>query len=230
MEDSNQKTSPSGNPSAPSRTGKRRMLILLAFIVLVAGCLIAWDKVIKQHFIARRWGQVEEGLYRSGQVSGSLIEGKLKEAHIGRIIVLLGNDPESDDPGSDDHRAEADAAKSMGIERVFCPLAGDGTGDIQSYRQAVTWIVKSKAEGKPVLVHCETGRQRTSGVIAMYQLLVEGKSSEEAMAHMRSFDFSEKDNARMIPYLNQHMAELAQMLKDDGVIAKVPEPLPVLIP
>lgn len=226
MEDSRPKTSSDAiSPHAKGRTGRRWLIILLALVVLIAGGLIAWDQSIKHRFIARRWGMVEPGLFRSGQVSTYLIESKLSEAHIGRIIVLLGNDPESDD-----HRAEAAAAAKLGIDRVNCPLAGDGTGDIQSYRQAVTWIVKSKAQDKPVLVHCETGRQRTSGVIAMYQLLVQGKSPEAVVAHMKQFDFSEKDNNRLIPYLNQHMAELAQLLKDDGIIDKIPDPLPVLKP
>jgi hypothetical protein len=44
------------------------------------------------------------------------------------------------------------------------------------------------------------------------------------------FDWDPKNDTALLIYLNNHMAELAMLLKQKGVIDEIPEPLPVLGP
>jgi protein tyrosine/serine phosphatase len=79
-----------------------------------------------------------------------------------------------------------------------------------------------------VLVHCVAGAQRTGGVIAGYEMLVEKKPVDEAYSQMRKYGHDPRDNPHLIDYLNAHMGELAKMLVDRHVIDRVPVPLPML--
>jgi predicted protein tyrosine phosphatase len=124
--------------------------------------------------------------------------------------------------------AELKAAADLGIDRQVFPLGGDGTGQIEQYAAAIALIDRSIKQGKPVLVHCIAGAQRTGGVIATYQMLVEHRPPAEAFAQMRSYGHDPTANPHLLDYLNQHMAELAHRLVQLHVIDRVPDPLPVI--
>jgi protein tyrosine phosphatase (PTP) superfamily phosphohydrolase (DUF442 family) len=127
-----------------------------------------------------------------------------------------------------DVAAEQQAVSDLGIERNLFPLGGDGTGKIDEYADAIAAIDRATKAGKPVLVHCVAGAQRTGGVIAGYEMLVEKKPVDEAYSQMRKYGHDPRDNPHLIDYLNAHMGELAKMLVDRHVIDRVPVPLPML--
>ena len=79
-----------------------------------------------------------------------------------------------------------------------------------------------------MLVHCHTGSQRTGGAVAYYRMLVEGRPAPEAYAEMVRFGHDPRDNPDLVPYLNAHMRELADILVARKVIDHAPDPLPVL--
>jgi protein-tyrosine phosphatase len=167
---------------------------------------------------------VEDGrLYRSGQISARLIEPTLRNHHIQVIVALAaaGMKPQ-------DAVAEERAVADLGIDRELFALAGDGTGNVEIYAAAVAAIDKATRAGKPVLVHCVAGAQRTGGVIAAYRLLVEHRPAAEAYAEMRRFGHDPHDNPRLLEYLNAHMGEIAGRLVELGVISRMPETVPVL--
>lgn len=168
----------------------------------------------------RMFAVVEEGfLYRSGQIQEDLLRPTLVSHGI-QQIVNLGVD--KDKPDQLEERRVADA---FGMIRSTYFLKGNGTGPFVSYVNAVEHIHEARKAGRRILVHCSAGAQRTSGAIAFYQLLVQNKPIEEVIAHLRDFhDYD--DNPDLIPYLNQHMGDVAQGLVERGVIAKAPEPLP----
>jgi hypothetical protein len=61
-------------------------------------------------------------------------------------------------------------------------------------------------------------------------VLVEGWTARAAVAELKKNRWTEARNPKMLPYLNEHVGELAQLLVDAGVIAKVPDPLPRFAP
>ena len=141
------------------------------------------------------------------------------------MIIFLSGD--KDRPDVD---AEREAAARLGIQRINCPLAGDGTGDIAEYANAIEAMAGALAERKPVLVHCATGAQRTGAVVAFWRVLVQGRSPQAAYRELLAYHHDPIANERLVPYLNGNMARLAQMLVDRHVIEQVPDPLPVISP
>jgi protein tyrosine phosphatase (PTP) superfamily phosphohydrolase (DUF442 family) len=204
-------------------TGRKSRLWLLVVLLLV-GTVWLWEDVVKDRVIPKRFGVVQEGqIYRSGQLSSSLVERTLVKYKIARIVCLSGDS--SDDI---DKNAERQVAAKLGIERLIFPLRGNGTGDITHYAKAIAAICEAQKKHKPVLVHCSAGAQRTGGVIAAYRLLVEKKDASFVLAEMMRYDWNPKSNPHLLPYLNSHMAELAMLLHQMGVIDYIPSPLPQL--
>jgi protein tyrosine/serine phosphatase len=153
--------------------------IIIAVLILGA-CLWAWDQLVKDHVIPKRFGVVEQGvIYRSGRMSSVLVKRILEEHNI-KVIVTLEGLKDADR----DQQAEIAAAEELGIEIVRFPLGGNGTGNVEHYIQAIATIHKAKTEKKPVLVHCAVGTQRTGGVLASYHLLFDNWKPEKIYQEM----------------------------------------------
>lgn len=191
---------------------RRPLLTTIALIIAGAGI---WEFALKDRLIAKRWGVVEPGqIYRSGQLSRYLVERVLKEQNI-RVVIDLTDI----DPLDADQAAERAVLTRLGIESKRFPLAGDGTGDLGQYAAAIREICAAVEQGKPVLVHCHAGAQRTGGVVAAYRLLVQQRSVEETRREMTRYGWDSRRDAILLDYLNEHLAELANRLAADGIIA-----------
>ena len=201
-----------------------RRLLPVIVVLLIGGGIWVWEGVIKYRVIPKRFGVVQQGsIYRSGRLSASLVKRILVKYNIRKIVDLTAYNPDNRD-----QQAEKQAADDLGIEIVRLPLNGNGTGDINNYARAIDTIVRAKQQNKPVLVHCAAGAQRTGGVIAAYRLLVEQKSPSFVLNELADYSWDPKDDTALPIYLNSHMAELAALLKQMGVIDDVPSPLPQL--
>jgi len=206
-------------------TGKKSRLVWLA-VLLLGGTIWAWEEAIKDRVIPKRFGMVKEGqIYRSGQLSSSLVKRTLVKYKIGVIVSLTG-----DSLDDIDKNTEKQTAAELGIERLIFPLRGNGTGDINNYAGAIAAICEAQKKGKPVLVHCSAGAQRTGGVIAAYRLLVEKKDVSFVLAEMMRYGWNPRRNVYLLPYLNSHMEELAMLLQQMGVIERIPSSLPQIGP
>ena len=187
-------------------------------IVLLAG--LAWHE-FHDRFLPKRWGVVEQGkLYRSGQLHPALVEKTLREHHIQVVVDLQFED------GTPAQAAEARAIRELGIAQYRFPLNGNGTGDIKHYAAAIARIKASVDAGKPVLVHCAAGTQRTGGVIAAYETLVEGRKVSSAIREMEAYDWDPVKNRVLLEYLDGHMGELVDQLQKMGVLKSKPARLP----
>lgn len=215
---------PIASPPTRSRAIRRGFIVLLVLLILGVGSAIAWNNGLRDQVMPRNFGAVEAGqLYRSGQISARLVEPTLRENGIKTIVCLSASGAKPADVA-----AEHKAANDLGIDWELFPLRGDGTGSVETYAKAVAAINRAKKEGRPVLVHCVAGAQRTGGVIAAYLLLVEKRSPTEVYAGMKAYGHDPRDNPRLLEYLNSHMSELASRLVQMGVIARVPNPAPVI--
>jgi protein tyrosine/serine phosphatase len=201
------------------------MVILIALIAgLTTAAIWLHNSINQDDAMPKRWGVVEPGLiYRSGQSSAGLIRKILQEHNIAVIVDLAG-----DDSANKDQQAEKQAAAELGIKILRYRLQGNGTGDIENYARAIAAIVDARNNGKPVLVHCGAGAQRTGGVIACYRVLVEKKPPSFAYAEMMRYDWNPRKDKVLLTYINGHMAELASLLKQMRVIDQIPDPLPFI--
>jgi protein tyrosine/serine phosphatase len=213
-------------PPVQAQRSLRKAAIFAGVFVSAGLVAVNHEQVtaLRDRFIPKRWGVVEEGrIYRSGQLSAPLVGPMLKDHQIGVVVDLT-----FDNPNDHNHVAELAAIAELGIERKLCPLLSDGTGDVHIYAEAVSAVAKAAREGKPVLVHCAAGTQRTGGVVALYRLLVQGKSPEFAFAEMRKYKYDPHYSPHLLAYLNEHLAEIATDLVRDGTIELVPDPLPLI--
>lgn len=207
----------------PRKSVGRLFLTIGVIVAVIGGGIWLWEDVLEDRLIPKRFGVVVPGsIYRSGQLSPTLIRKTLARHEID-LVVHLG----VHDPLNKAHVAEQAAVESLGIERRLFPLRGDGTGDIDNYAQAIAAIVEARDAGQRVLVHCAAGSYRTGGVIASYRMLLEGMPPDEAWAEMEQYSWN-SDIPILPEYLNSHMAQLTEKLVQLGVIERVPEPLPVL--
>lgn len=205
---------------------KRLRRATVALTLVAAGVAAAVGFAFSEEGGPKRFGVVVEGeLYRSGQ---------LVPPHLERIVELYGvreiidlNGPEPGLPGQAEEFAFAGRA---GIPLHRFALAGDGTGDWREYAKALSVIDRCRREGKPVLIHCAAGSQRTSLAVAFYRLLIEERSPEAVYAEMLDYGWDESRNGYMLPYANRVLAKLAAHLAKLKIIDAPPRPLPVLRP
>ena len=205
---------------------RRKRFVIATVLILVAIVAVNHEQVtaLRDRFIPKRWGVVQEGkIYRSGQLSRHLVKRVLQTNHIQTVVDLTFDNPEDAN-----HTAELAAIAELGIERKLCPLDSDGTGDAHIYAQAVSAVAAAAREGKPVLVHCVAGAQRTGGVVALYRLLIEGRSPAFVLDEMQRYKYDPARSPRLQAYLNAHIGEIAEDLVRDGTIERVPSPLPKL--
>jgi protein tyrosine/serine phosphatase len=180
----------------------RRMLVVVVLASISCAMIVWWYAGLRNRFEPVNFGVVEPGrIYRSGQISEHVIRKTIQKNHVGLILSLSGDE-------SSDLEAEKAAAMDLGIDRVYLGgLAGDGLGDPSVYPKALAQIIKANHDGKAVLVHCQSGAQRTGGVIAAYRILVEGQPPEQAFAEMRQYGHDPKHNRMLIPFIEQHLSE-----------------------
>ncbi len=205
--------SPAQTESQPqSPNGKSTLLkpmgIAVAIGILLLGGFAVWNNGLKQRFIPTNFGVVEPGkIYRSGQISRYLMASTLEKYHIGLIVDLSYEN-------TLDAQAERTAAAAMGVPRLNLRLGGNGTGNPDYYPQAIKAIVAANKQGIPVLVHCQSGAQRTGGIVAAYRILIQGKSEGDAFAEAETYG---RSNAKLIPFIKQHLSEWKQKLADEHV-------------
>ena len=220
---------PDPEPRAPRRP--RRWVIAVACVAAVGGAIAVADAV-KYDFFAKKFGVVEEpgtgaggALYRSGQISEAMFPPTMEKHGIDTVVCLMGND--RDNP---DHVAEVAAVEAMpGVSFRRFPLRGDGTGDFETYKNALAAVAAARRDGRTVLVHCSAGAQRTGSIVAAYRLLVKRDDPADVYAELGRYGW-EPDDVAMLDYLNAHLPESAAMLHERGLIDEVPDPIPTLGP
>lgn len=209
-------------------TGKRKRIALAAGgLLCVALAVFVWEHHLRDRFVPKKWGVVVPGkIYRSGQLSEHLVE-KMLQQHGIKVIVDLTYE---DLPNEPEQREELAAAERLGIEHKRFPLRGWGTGKVSHYVAAVMAIDQAVKENKPVLVHCTAGAQRTGGVLAVYQILLQQQQPSDVMREMMQYGWDPEADKFMLGYLNDSMELFAEMLVEAGVLEAVPEPVPQLTP
>ena len=213
------------NPVARQRLVRTAVLAAVGLGV-VAATISLWTLVLRDRFVAKRFGTVVPGkVFRSGQISRHLIAAVIERNGIGTIIDLNGLDP-----NDADQRAEVEVAQAKGLRHLRFPLRGDATGPIDRYAGAVQAMVESEQAGRPVLVHCAAGTQRTGACVSFYRLLVRHDPPESVYRELVSYGWDPKANKVLLEYVNGHMHELAQLLVERHTIDREPNPLPLLHP
>lgn len=123
--------------------------------------------------------RVNENLYRGAQPQRGGLK-KLSEIGIKTIINLRG--------ASDDTRGEQAEAEALGMRYFNIPMSGLGRPTDEQVERALAVI--DARENWPVFVHCQRGADRTGVIIAVYRILREQWTAEQAIAEAKRFGMS----------------------------------------
>jgi len=209
-------SSPVGESSPLSRRGRQWFIGTIACLIVgsLIAAVISWYLGVHDWFFPVNFGIVEPGrLFRSGQISRHIIRSTLVNNRIGVIIDLSSRWEDTPDA-----RAERSVAAELGVRRINLTLRGNGLGDPSVYPQALADIVEANRQGKAVLVHCQSGSQRTGGIVAAYRILIEGQSPDAAFAEMRRYGHDRKHNPRLVPFIESHLAMWKDQLAREQII------------
>lgn len=196
----------------------RRLLPILLVTLALAGLgTLAYAKLIRPHIVPKNFGIVEPGkLYRSGELTPAATKRIVEEHHIKTIVDLGAYDV---DPAGE--RVAERTARALGVERRVFRLSGDGTGNPNSYVEALRILTDPARQ--PVLVHCSAGSQRTSACVLLYREIIQNKpflaDFNEALEH----GHDPAKNTRLRPYLEEWHAKIAEAFKAGGSIDGQPK-------
>lgn len=211
-------------PAVQKPLSRKLLKLALLLCACIATGVLIWEELLEDRVVAKRFGVVEPGkIFRSGQISSYLIEPVLSDNKIEKVIALNGSDLQK--PYL---KTEVETAKKLHIDHQVLYLIGDGTGDVEDYAEAVAEIMRCEKAGKPVLVHCAAGAQRTGGVIAAYRMLVQKKTPEEAYQELLQYDWKPHKDQALIDYLNQNLTRLSLLLEEKIEWYEPPATIPVI--
>ena len=197
-------------------------IVLWFFLLLFFGYL--FDKHVKWYLFPKRWGVVEDNaIFRSGQLTPIQFKKQVKKRNIDVVVSLL-----NPLPGNVNYEGEQKVIRERGIEQFVYPLLGDGTGDISQYASAICNLHECVRNNKVVLIHCAAGTQRTGGVVASYRILVQGKNPNEVIQEMRRYGWRAHKNPDLIPFINNHLNQLKNILIEKNIVDKTSDSMSFL--
>ena len=121
---------------------------------------------------------------------------------------------------------EEELCREHGLDYVYIPMRAwrFDEADVIRYLQ-----VASRAENQPVFVHCRRGADRTGMAVAVYRVVVEGWSKEDALFEMTEgpYDYNPmwKKLARFVEQMDVgRLREAAGLTKDVPGKSQAPRP------
>ncbi len=144
-------------------------ILLLVFIALVAVVII--------HVLGNFY-EVNEGVYRSGQLNKYNLKYYIKHRNIKTIINLRGKSKKQY------YKDERNLAEKFKINYINYPISNKKFLDFNKTSEIVNILTNTP---KPLLIHCAGGADRTSLVSALYQYAVANESIEKAKEEFSIF-------------------------------------------
>jgi protein tyrosine/serine phosphatase len=115
---------------------------------------------------------VEQGvIYRSGQLSGTQFQSRIKENGIRTVINLRGNNA-----GRSWYDDEMKASALTGVQHIDFPLS---SGKELTDDQLIKLTALLRDSPRPLLIHCEAGADRSGLASALYELVIAKRAPEE---------------------------------------------------
>ncbi|MCX7927932.1 MAG: tyrosine-protein phosphatase [Candidatus Omnitrophica bacterium] len=156
---------------------KKILMFFYLGVVFITGC--AYLGYLKDPFEnIPNFYKVSENLYRGGQPKEAGFR-FLKQLGIKTVVSLRGKNYHVE--------LERKIIENMGMNFFSIPLS---VYQQPEEKQVLEFLeILLKREYQPVFVHCDSGRDRTGAMIAMYRVVVDGWTIKQAYREARKFGF-----------------------------------------
>ncbi len=141
----------------------------LIFLLVIFSTTYSQDGVDTTKIAIDNFHKVDEGVYRSSQPNEKQFK-MLEDAGITEVLNLRRFN-------SDDNEA-----KDTSITLYHIPVRASRIGEKQ-YLEALRIIKNRKGN---IVIHCHHGSDRTGGVIAMYRIVFQGWTKEQAIDELKN--------------------------------------------
>lgn len=189
------------------------MALVLVGLVVCAGGVLLWFKVLRDHVVPKNFGVVMEGrIYRSGRLTPRTLR-RMRDMRGVRTVIDLG----AYWPGSREESVMVRAASELGVTRISVRgLRGDGRGNANAYLEVVRAMTE---EGRgPMVVHCAAGADRTGAAVVLYRHIVQGWDLDKAIEEATRFRHDPKKNEAMRAYVMEHAPKIRSAFVRGGTI------------
>jgi protein tyrosine/serine phosphatase len=130
-------------------------------------------------------------LYRSGQPTSPELDHLLRQYGVRTVVSLRADTPEEDE------RIPAEVAAVGRYGANYRQIAMSTPPTAEQMRECLS-AIRSSDLARPILVHCKAGRTRTGAVVALWRVLEEGWSRDDAIAEARDYGLHDRDTMRFI--------------------------------
>lgn len=174
------------------------LFVLAIALVMLGGPLLYYSH---QRRAARNFRVVRAGvLYRSGQLSASVLKRKVYELGIKTVITLRDSEPPGGVPPDAAEEAYCHAQELYHYRitpRPWWACDGDAPAEqgVRLFRQ-----VMNDPKHHPVLIHCMAGVHRTGAFCAVYRMEYEGWTCDRAVREMKELGY-DRDDRDVLTYL-----------------------------
>jgi protein tyrosine/serine phosphatase len=145
-------------------------------LVLFIATVVSAQEAGRKYKELPNFHEVNAEVFRGGQPQKGGLQ-KLSELGIKTIINLR-----NDDALASEEEAEA---RALGFRYFNLPLDSFGRPSDAEVDKILALV--TDVQNQPVFVHCKRGSDRTGMVIAIYRILFEGWTSEEAKAEAKRY-------------------------------------------
>ena len=175
-------------------TERRSRWLLPAAIIaaLAAAVAVGWELKQRQAACPKGFAVVvPDELYRSGQPTARQLENMLRQYKVG-VVISLRRDRPADLPIIAE---EVEFLRSRGIEFRQIPT---GTPPSPEQVRAFVAAINDPTLPRPLLIHCEAGRTRTGAMVAIWRMVRQGWTNEQALAEAREHGLSDADTVKVV--------------------------------
>lgn len=162
-------------------TAAARFFQITKLVLLLIGGSVGGFYGIDFLLNAYRFGRVPRNfsvvkanvLYRSGQMRPEHFRQMLMQHGIKTVFAT----------NMQENEFEANICRQLGVRFVQYDMPGSGIGEAELFHEYLDILGDPSA--RPVLIHCAAGAYRTGVGVALYRLLYEGWSLDDAVEEMR---------------------------------------------
>ena len=185
----------------PTKTPLKVRLLQLALLALVGTGIGLGIKYSRHYVIAKRFLEIEPGLFRSGQLKQWPYE-RVVETHGIKTVLRLNASEAASDPG---FVIEDGVVAKHGLTLLHVPMkSGSGIVPFEQLDEAADYANDKSL--RPMLLHCAAGDKRSSAVHGVWRMRHCGYTWEQTKKELLDFGLKAKAT-RLFDYLERYHNE-----------------------